>query len=312
MLVTATTSGGLGAVGNCTAQGAGTDDTAAIQRAIATAQNTGDVVEFPVTHNATTGVPEFPMRYRCSTPLYIGGRKKLRLTGPGQIVFDAGVEGIIVNETGSTSVDIHLDGLNIYGGTSPIVLRGPHRARVTNCVIEGFTLYGVFIDSTGVAHNSIVQDCNIYAADGATATGIQILAVDSVARGNVIRGCDVGIYSNSPALWVTGNHIFPDRDTDGSTKRTTNYCIQLGASADHLVNIEGNYLDNAKLAFVDVNATGGPAVAQPRMPRDFDPGGGEQIRIRGNFMLIKDHPTTVKLVTGGPANYFDNVVRDNS
>ena len=311
MLVTAATSGGAGAVGDGV-----TNDQAAIQRAIATAQLTGDVVEFPVTHNAVTGVPEAPFKYLVgdgitSTPLFVGNEKKLTLKGPGQIIIAAGQEGIIVNDGVGQSEDILFDGLNITGGTSPIVSRGPHRFRIQNCVIEGFTLYGVYVDSSGVPHNTIIQDCNIYSADGSTATGIQIESVDTVAKGNVIRGCTVGIYSNSPACKIIGNHIFPDTDTDGSTARTTNYSIQLGSSADHLVNIADNYLDNAKLAFVAIDESGSTDFNSSRAPKDYNEMGTD-IRIRGNFMLTKDHPTTVKQVIGGPANWFDNLRRDNS
>jgi hypothetical protein len=284
-----------------------TNDQAAIQRAITTALLTGDVLEFPVAHNATTGVPEAPFKYKIDTPLFIGGEKNLRLKGPGQIIVAPGVEGIIVNQNPSESQDIWLDGLNITGGTSPIVSRGPNRVRITNCVIEGFSVNGVFVDAVGIAHNTVVMNNNIHTTVNLTAVGVYVDSVDTVVIGNVIRGCSVGIYADAPALIIKDNHIFPDDNGP------TNYSIQLGPNADHLVNIADNYLDNPKLAFVDVNAAaGGPQHTSPRSPRDYDPGGGEQIRIRGNIMLIKDHPLTVKWVIGGPANFFDNIFRDNS
>lgn len=300
MLVTATTTGGAGAVGDGT-----TDDTAAIQRAIATALATGDVIEFPVAHNATTGAAEAPYKYRITSPLYVNARNRLTLKGPGQIFIDAVSEGVICNKNPGDSEDIHLDGLNITGGTSSIVIRGANRVTISNCVIEEFSLNGVFVDSENSPHDTQVQGNKIYTTVNTTAVGVRVENNDTFVRRNIIRGCSTGIYLNANACQITENHIFPDDNGP------TDYAVETGSGATHLIAITGNYFDNCRLAFVGLNPSGAPRHNTTRPPRDFDEGNGEVIAVRGNVMLIKTYPA-VKTVIGGPANVFDNIVRDNS
>lgn len=207
--------------------------------------------------------------------LYLSGRKRTKLSGPGALLFPDGVGGIIVtNPGGSPSEDCLIEGLGIFGGLNGITVRASHRITIRDCVIYGRGHH----DGIGILVDRGSHDVHLYNTSiESREFGISLQTPDSVVRDAVIRRCRVGIYWNAPATQITGLHVFPDIGTE------TEIGMRIGPWASHLSFADQCYLDNCQYSFL--SATDGAWK------------GGTGPVFTNTFMLSKRHPGA-KLVDG--------------